>query len=89
MEKGDLVICQCTFEKYLDMFDFDVNTPTPLKIYTIRQVITLGAFQGVLLEEVYNRKVDTIEFGPMEIQFDSNCFELIPQANIDELKELL
>ena len=89
MEKGDLVICQCTFDKYQEMFDFEVNTPTPLKIYTIRQVVTLGTFKGIILDELYNRKVDTLEFGPMELQFDSECFELVPQANIDELKQLL
>ena len=89
MNQGDLVICQCTFDKYQDMFDFDVNTPSPLKIYTIRKVITLGTFKGILLEEIYNRKVDTLEFGAMELQFDSTCFDLVPQANIDELKQLL
>lgn len=89
MEVGDLVICGCTFEKYQEMFDFQVNTPTPLKIYTIRQVVTLGTFKGLLLEEIYNRKVDTLEFGPMELQFDSTCFDLVPQADIDELKQLL
>jgi hypothetical protein len=89
MNAGDLVICGCTFEKYQEMFDFEVNTPTPLKIYTIRQVVTLGTFKGLLLEEIYNRKVDTLEFGPMELQFDSTCFDLVPQADIDELKQLL
>ena len=89
MEVGSLVICQCAYEKYQDAFDFPVNIPTPGKIYTIRQVITLGAFKGVLLEEVHNRKVETIEFGLMEIQFEASCFDIVPEADLNELKELL
>lgn len=89
MEIGSLVICQCAYEKYQDAFDFPVNIPAPGKIYTVRQIITLGAFKGVLLEEVHNRKVETIEFGLMEIQFDSTCFDVLPEADLKELKELL
>lgn len=89
MEAGDLVVCQCAYEKYQDSFDFDVSIPAPGKIYTIRKVITLGTFRGLLLEEIHNRKVETIEFGLMEIQFDSECFDLVPQADLTELKDLL
>jgi hypothetical protein len=49
----------------------------------------IGQFKGILLEEVTNSLVDTEVFGKIEIQFDFNCFSLLPKADLSELKELL
>ncbi len=89
MEVGDLVLCHCTYEKYQDHFDFEVQAPAPGKVYTIRKVIVLGTFRGILLEEIINEQVDTLEFGPMELQFDSECFSVVQPADLSEIKQLL
>jgi hypothetical protein len=89
MEIGSLVLCHCAYEKYQDHFDFDVNIPLPGKIYTIRKVITLGTFKGLLLEEIINEKVDTLEFGEMELQFEATCFSVVQEADLSEIKQLL
>jgi len=89
MEVGDLVLCHCAYEKYRDDFDFDVWAPIAGKVYTVRKVNHLGKFRGILLEEIINQKVETIEFGPMEIQFDSECFSVVKEADLSEIKQLL
>ena len=89
MEIGNLVLCHCAYEKYQDNFDFDVQIPIPGKIYTIRKVITLGSFKGLLFEEIINEQVDTLEFGPMELQFEATCFSVVKEADLSEIKQLL
>jgi len=89
MEIGNLVLCHCAYEKYQDNFDFDVQIPVPGKIYTIRKVITLGSFKGLLFEEIINEQVDTLEFGQMELQFEATCFSVVKEADLSEIKQLL
>ena len=89
MEVGNLVLCHCAYEKYHENFDFDVKIPTPGKIYTIRKVIVLGTFKGLLFEEIINEQVETLEFGPMELQFEATCFSVVKEADLSEIKQLL
>ncbi len=89
MEVGSLVLCHCAYEKYQDHFDFEVKIPLPGKIYTVRQVIVLGNFKGILLEEIINEKLDTIELGRMEMQFEASCFSVVKEADLSEIKQLL
>ena len=89
MEIGDLIKCECDFEGYEENYDFQVSLPVLNKIYTIRDIKMIGGFKGILLEEIRNLLVDTEVFGKIEIQFDFNCFSLLPKADLSELKELL
>ena len=89
MEIGDLVLCKCDFYGYEENYDFSVSFPKWNKVYTIRDIKTIGSFKGLLLDEIVNELVDTEAFGKVEIQFDFNCFTLLPQADLSELKELL
>lgn len=89
MEIGDLVLCKCDFYAYEENYDFPVSFPKGNKVYTIRDIKTIGEFKGLLLEEVKNERVYTEAFGRVEIQFDHNCFTVLPEADLSEIKELL
>ncbi len=89
MEIGDLIQCECDFFGYSDNYNFEVSFPTFGRIYTIRDIRTIGNFKGIVLEEITNILIDTEAFGKIEIQFDFNCFSLLPKADLSELKELL
>ena len=89
MEIGDLVQCKCEFVGYEENYDFPVSFPLANKIYTIRDIRSIGGFKGIVLEEITNILIDTEAFGKIEIQFDFNCFSLLPKADLSELKELL
>ena len=89
MEIGDLVLCKCDFYAYEENYDFPVSFPKGNKVYTIRDIKTIGSFKGLVLEEIVNELVDTEAFGKVEIQFDFNCFTVLPTADLSEIKELL
>jgi hypothetical protein len=91
MKVGDLVECITTYSESnaKSLFGFDVGIPVENKIYTIRGIKTILDFKGIVLEEIVNQELETELFGRVEIQFDSACFRLLPEADLSELKELL
>ena len=88
MNKGDLAICCCSFEKSRDYYQMPVNLPEPGKIYEIREVQNIGKEKSVLLEEIRNEKVNTI-YGSKEIVFLASCFTKIPTPELTEIYEIL
>ena len=52
MEKGDIVLCVCDFEKFVNRYDHKVNYPIPGRYYTIRKIRNLtGVNDIVFLDE--------------------------------------
>lgn len=91
MKAGDLVECITAYSEAntKHLFDFDISIPKENKIYTIRATKTILNFKGIVLEEIVNQEIETELFGKVEIQFDSACFRLLPEADLSELKQLL
>jgi len=89
MEAGDLVLCVCDFEKFVNHYDHEVNYPLPGKYYTIRKVRNIEEDSIVFLDEVINQKITTGKYGRTEIGFQGSCFVKIPSPDISELTNLL
>lgn len=89
MRVGDLVECRCDFYPYINNYDFDVEFPKANRVYTVRNIRMIGDFKGITLEEIVNPMVETESFGLVEIQFDTACFRVVPEADLSELKKLL
>jgi hypothetical protein len=90
MEQGDLVLCVCDFEKFVNHYDHQVNYPLPGKYYTIRKVSNVSELDSILFfDEIENEKVSTKIYGKTEIGFQGSCFVKIPNPDISELTNLL
>ena len=90
MEKGDVVLCVCDFEKFVNRYDHEVNYPMPGRYYTVRAIRNLtGDNDVVFLDEIENEKVTTGTYGRTEIGFQGSCFVKVPTADISELTKLL
>ena len=90
MQVGSLVECvNGSFEpKQIELIP---NRPKQGKIYTIREIKQYPNKKvGILLEEIVNELIlKPDESGLFEPTFDIERFRELPEANIDELLEIL
>ena len=90
MERGDIVLCVCDFEKFVNHYDHQVNYPMPGRYYTVRKVRNLtGINDIVFLDEIENEKVTTGLYGRTELGFEGSCFVKVPDVDISQLTKLL
>lgn len=90
MERGELVLCVCDYSKFVNRYDLNVNYPTAGKYYTIRESKRIASGEDlILLDEITNDKVMTINGKEEEICFEGLCFVRMPTPDISELTNLL
>lgn len=90
MKKGDLVVCQCQYEDWYTDDGDKIQVPAPHKVYTVREIqhVKYDVYT-VRFEEIRNIKISDGVGNMLEPCFESSCFEVIPEADLTELKELL
>lgn len=87
---GDLVICRCQYEDWYTDDGDKIEVPAPNKIYTVREIqhVKYDVYT-VRFEEIKNIKISDGVGNSIEPCFESGCFDLVPEADLTELKKLL